>query len=60
MIMQDTHEKSIVISVRLPNKVKMELNRQSDVAGTSISEGNPNSRLPRGGGVVGVNESSSS
>jgi len=50
MIMQDTREKSIVISVRIPNKVKMELNRQSDVAGTSISEGNPNLRLPRGGG----------
>ena len=50
MIMQDTHEKSIVISTRLPNKVKMELDRQSDVTGTSISEGNPNLRLPRGGG----------
>ena len=53
MIVQDAREKSIVISVRLSNKVKMELNRQSDVAGTSISEGNPNLRLPRGGGGGG-------
>lgn len=37
MIVQDAREKSIVISVRLPNKVKIELDRQSDAAGTSLN-----------------------
>lgn len=37
MMVHDIREKSIVISVRLPNNIKMELERQSDSAGTSLN-----------------------